>query len=427
MSDLVATRTLRFILVHGTWGRGFFSKWIEPRTVASDDAARPITSPKRLRWFDAGSDFRKELTDALKNRQLSFTTRVFLWDGANSIASRNKAATSLATQLEELAIEHPNDPILIVAHSHGGNVALRAAHIAGKPSIENLRVITLATPFLQIRTYTSFYDDDGDVGVSFDTPYLKDVIPILVEIISALIVLLAIIFTSQAAFATMLGGWLVLAWVGVLFLSEVITRRVMKLIVNPFPTYEGIWGKYDSSPEGWAYKPDQLASLSYYSMPQTDCDWLLVLRGVDDEASLTLAAGAIGNRMTHFFLGRFLPIAAGMLALVVIVGWIFGASWLRFVLGADVLLGVIATLVFLLPGCFRRVFGRELLLGCWRCEIFADSAPDTIGGGRVKTFLRAGSGGGGLRHALYENPEVVPYIAAWLTASVQGRRSELAD
>ena len=101
----------------------------------------------------------------------------------------------------------------------------------------------------------------------------------------------------------------------------------MKLIVNPFPAYKRIWGKYDSSPEGWAYKPDRLASLSYYTVPRKDCDWLLVLRGVDDEASLSLAAGAIGNRMTHLFLGSFLPIVTGMFVVVSLVGLAFGSDW----------------------------------------------------------------------------------------------------
>jgi hypothetical protein len=385
-------------------------------------------------------EVRRELTDALKSRQLSFTTRVFLWDGANSIASRNKAAASLATQLEELAIEHPNDPIVIVAHSHGGNVALRAAHIAGKPSIENLRVITIATPFLQIRTYTSFYED----GVAFDTPYLDVVVPFLLGSISVLLihptvvmakVFFEFVFELVSSCDTCLLDFLdsviaslvklvvvCAAW----FLRYVIATRLVKLIVNPFPTYKGIWGKYDSSPEGWPYKPDRLASLSYYSVPRTDCDWLLVLRGIDDEASLSLAAGAIGNRMTHLFLGILLPILAGMFGLVFFVGWTFGADWQILGLAGQLSSCIIATILLVLPGCFRSVFGRELLLGCWRCEIFADSAPDTTAGVHVKTFLRAGSEGGGLKHALYKNPEIAPYIAVWLTASVQGK-NELAD
>ncbi len=178
----------------------------------------------------------------------------------------------------------------------------------------------------------------------------------------------------------------------------------MKLIVNPFPTYKGILRRYDSSPEGWAYKPDRLASLSYYSVPRKDCDWLLVLRGVDDEASLSLAAGAICNRMTHLFLGILLPSLFWMFASVNLVGWIFGADWGILGLVGLHLTAIIATILFFLPGCFRSVFGRELLFGCWRCEIFADSAPDTTVGLRVKTFLRAGSDWFDLRHALYKNP-----------------------
>lgn len=348
---------------------------------------------------------------------MSFTTRVFLWDGANSIVSRNKAAAGLARELERLAIQHPNDPIVIVAHSHGGNVALRAAHIAGKPSIENLRVITITTPFLQIRTYTSFYED----GVAFDTPYSKSVVDFLEASIALVLAVLIAGIAHFFGFVLRWGGWS-----AAYLLGCVIAKPLTKLIVNPFPTYKGTWRKYDSSPEGWAYKPDRLENLSYYSMPRADYDWLLVLRGVDDEASLSLAAGAIGNRMTHLFLGILLPSLFWMSILVNFVGWTFGADWRILGLAGLYLSAIIATALLFLPGCFRSVFGRELLLGCWRCEIFADSAPDTTVGVRVRTFLRAGSEGLGLKHALYKNPEIAPYIAAWLTASVQGK-NELAD
>jgi hypothetical protein len=356
---------------------------------------------------------------------LSFTTRVFLWDGANSIVSRNNAAASLARQLEQLAIECPDDPIVILAHSHGGNIALRAAHIASKPSIENLRVITIATPFLQIRTYTSFYED----SITFDAPYANSVVSFLVGSIGLFLTFLMVVLLVGIG----IGPWLYICIPPAVFLASKIARRLVKLIVNPFPTYRKNWGKYDTSPNGWAYQPDRLASLSFYSVPRRDSDWLLVLRGVDDEASLSLAAGAIGNRITHFFLGSFLPNVTAVFVLIsflaILITWFFGSVgdwWEQLGLVGLGWAAAIATVVLFLPGSFRTVFGRELLLGCWRCEISADSSPDTIAGVRVNTFLRPGSREGGLRHSLYANPEVAPYIATWLTASVQANK-DLVD
>jgi hypothetical protein len=199
----------------------------------------------------------------------------------------------------------------------------------------------------------------------------------------------------------------------------------VKLVVNPFPTYKWYWGGHDPSPEGWPYKPDRLASLTYYSVPREDHDWLLVLRGIDDEASLSLAAGTIGNRLTHLLLGSLLPRLSGIFILVMLVSLPFGtfdSAGTRFGIVAFGWTCALASLVFFLPGCFRSFFGRELLLGCWRCEMCVDSSPDTIAGIRVKTFLQAGSKGGGLKHALYNNPEVAPYIAAWLTGTMQGKQ-----
>ena len=72
------------------------------------------------------------------------------WSGGNSARARAAAAESLANQLRAQADRYPNEKRFVVAHSHGGNVALYAlrdttvaARVAG--------LACLATPFLVAR------------------------------------------------------------------------------------------------------------------------------------------------------------------------------------------------------------------------------------------------------------------------------------
>ena len=187
MSDAREAQTTRLILVHGTWGRGFFAKAGDPEVIVSEErgtSGSPSNRRQRsLRWFEPGSAFRGALAKGLIGSEIKFTTRVLLWDGRNSIVSRNKAAIVLAELIKSLAREASGDPIVVVAHSHGGNVALRAAHIASAEAVANLKVVTLATPFLQIYTHTTFREDEID----YSPPLGKDALAFLHVSVSAIL------------------------------------------------------------------------------------------------------------------------------------------------------------------------------------------------------------------------------------------------
>ena len=120
--------------------------------VATGDVAEPLSvcgGGSRC-WFEAGSDFRKALQEKLSAAGL-LGTRIhpFLWSGANSIFERNLAAQTLAHLLVKNNKENPSAGQLIIAHSHGGNVALRALHML-PPNFPALWVVTIATPFVEI-------------------------------------------------------------------------------------------------------------------------------------------------------------------------------------------------------------------------------------------------------------------------------------
>lgn len=105
------------LLVHGTWAPN---------------------SP----WTLQGSNLRNALNE------LGFTTQTFKWNARNSIRGRGKAATELAARLRSLREEFPDAEIVVISHSHGGNVSLHAVNNSG---VKVAGLVTMATPFLQVK------------------------------------------------------------------------------------------------------------------------------------------------------------------------------------------------------------------------------------------------------------------------------------
>jgi hypothetical protein len=138
-----SVRTCIITMVHGTWGRGFFPKeyMAGPRSWLGKlfPAARPP-------WFHEGSVFRRRLESELRKENITATFRTFRWSGANSVFHRARAAD----ELNRLLASDPDDAnSIVIAHSHGGNVAFRAISKLGSRGAR-INLITLATPFLRV-------------------------------------------------------------------------------------------------------------------------------------------------------------------------------------------------------------------------------------------------------------------------------------
>ena len=105
-------------LVHGTWG-------------------------DTKGWVARGSFLRREL-----ERQLgSVAFRRFSWSGANTHAARIAGGANLARFIRDGHAESPDARHVIIAHSHGGNVALYALRDPAAREVVS-SIVTLATPFI---------------------------------------------------------------------------------------------------------------------------------------------------------------------------------------------------------------------------------------------------------------------------------------
>lgn len=110
------------MLVHGTWARG---------------------AP----WTNPTSDLRSHLLAVFGAET---ECRVFNWSGRNSLDHRKRAAEELRALIADTQNRFPGRLCVVVAHSHGGNVAMSALSAEGPFIMPGLvRIICLATPFLQ--------------------------------------------------------------------------------------------------------------------------------------------------------------------------------------------------------------------------------------------------------------------------------------
>lgn len=119
-----------FTLIHGTWARN-------------------------AEWTNPGSPLRKQIRETCPSAGF----RSFQWSGRNSERARRSAAKELRTFVEAGLSEAPDARHFVVAHSHGGNIALAlGADITSR--IEG--IICLATPVIvsrkkQLDRFSTFF------------------------------------------------------------------------------------------------------------------------------------------------------------------------------------------------------------------------------------------------------------------------------
>lgn len=68
------------------------------------------------------------------------------WSGGNTNGARTKAAEYFAQKIYDYQTANPNEPIRLVGHSHGGNVAIMITNILAKKGLRVPNLITIATP-----------------------------------------------------------------------------------------------------------------------------------------------------------------------------------------------------------------------------------------------------------------------------------------
>jgi hypothetical protein len=409
-ADAARASWYSIILVHGTWGRGIFPKM-------SDLRRRYFRETKR--WFEDGSQFCAEVDAALKSASLDWQIRAFLWSGANSVHDRDRAARDLSKQLKE-DLKDPGATAVVIAHSHGGNVALRALQhldsMAGR-----IRVVTLATPFLRVFARRS-------LELSFWVKFFM---------FGALYLILLVSLLAIDSFVSDTVGLKILHAVKQIVTNDDLVFLILSVLAGGAGFFIMKWlNEVFTNPHAAL----AIEEAAHYDTRGAAASRMLVIRAVDDEASLSLAVGSIGSRLGFFTLVAVIPAIYTVVMLFVGLSSFFGWSaestfslWIG-VMMAGVLFGTL--ILFFVPGAFKSFFfGREFLVNAMTCDIAVDSLPDTLGQVEAITLrpvetaspkprslerprnLRGmlfGEFRWQLRHGIYNHPNCVDEIVRWL-------------
>lgn len=119
-----------------------------PLVVAVHGTWAPVVKGKP-HWARAGTPLHAALTDAIQSAcGTAPIWHTFTWSGDNSTTGRLAAIEALTTIAGDATMHDPKRLVVIVGHSHGGNIAaVTAQRLTDRP---RLRVVTLATPFLTV-------------------------------------------------------------------------------------------------------------------------------------------------------------------------------------------------------------------------------------------------------------------------------------
>ena len=131
--SFVMDESVAIFLIHGTFARG-------------------------AAWTTQDSTFRTQLEkdlNALNYHDVRF--HVFEWNGRNTHKDRRQAAVCFERILRSSIRRDPSTRHFVVAHSHGGNIAIRALRRSRHFSEMPVGVITLATPFLKFTKMPSSF------------------------------------------------------------------------------------------------------------------------------------------------------------------------------------------------------------------------------------------------------------------------------
>lgn len=383
---------LHIILVHGTWGRCFWPN----RQVGSSGS-------RNANWFEATSAFANGLREAIHFWRIDCHYHPFAWAGSNSIRERNKAARELASLVTSLEQQHPHDGIVVIGHSHGGSVAMRMMqHLADPPA--NLRIVTLATPFLGIETSRR-----GALATA-----LKALMLALIALVG-----LAHINPFDPASVTVIGAVAVTSGASLAYLC-----------IN-------IFGISIRKPTDSLHRLDLLWAENFVDYRVTrKVGGVFVLRGIDDEASLALALSAVAAR-----LARGIQVLMSNTLFPALLATQFAAAGLAysgvsFNLAESVPLMNVAYVwlltVALVPigmvalnAVLKSAFGRELLVRSLPCYPWVQSVPDNSGWVEVHTLAREDAYSRGLRHGLYSYSSCPEIVAAWLRFGREWRKTVL--
>lgn len=458
--------------VHGTFPRGLCRQlvwnlaapwrwWRAQRGHRVEDVyPRPHRHPRRRHWFEEGSEFESAIRQRLGPEAEHYKFERFKWSGNNSWKAREVASIELRRHLEASQRRRPEADHLVIAHSHGGTVAVNALDLAPTGCGERtVAILTLATPFVRLALRHRINR----------LPQLGTVLAVLLPIWLLLAApLLAVDLLLRGESIPWLAWTLLAAGLVALF-----TRRVVMACVVVIATFAfaGVAVRSDVPAllialllpafglVAWDRPPfDFVSQVKKYLRPSLRLPCALTaIRLPSDEASLVIGAAQTVGRLFELVygaLGRLIELLfkpfswpAGESTGRRIARTVFGTSWL-IVLGlvllyiSDAILGlpargwgerlvlsvgvpgfflipitIVLGFLWLIPAALLSLAtGPEALLLPFLSTVHAEPLPfaEPPEAMRLEIDYEAGTGNPGLYHSLHQVEKIRASITAWI-------------
>lgn len=304
------------MVVHGTFARGGWQQikrnwraaFARLRGKQPAEAAlwkAPAQCPDKRWWFEANSAFEREITRLSGCPTGSILFDRILWSGRNRFSDRQDAADTLRQALDDSMRAHPDVPHVVLAHSHGGTVAVKALdqrHPGGAPRVQAL--LTLGSPFVRLVSRTG---PPSDVLPSRDVNFSEVVGVALPATLLALAPLTALTYGFLGSGALHIGVAGVVGLLGIVaaLTSSIITAFLIVLalwlaepkLADYLPGF-GLLGFFAAI---FVFKDRVVsAGLRYLEAgPLWLACPLLALRAPRDEASLVIGLGQVAQGLAQ--------------------------------------------------------------------------------------------------------------------------------
>lgn len=368
-------------------------------------------------WFEEGSPFLARLNTEFND--ISHECKPLLWSGKNAIFERDKTARVLAEYIWTEHLEHPNATQLIIAHSHGGNIALRALQQLQKLDASRMDeadrasplVVTLATPFIEIHK--------AELGSR--PKYVRVGMVLLITLLAFALSIIVVdqidrLLASKETIDLNLEHFLASsAW-------HKWWNSVFQIVADCCTALVGLIASWWLFLHQAPVRRDRIHALieatRLCEIPSAQARRLLIIRAIDDEASLAMALGTIVNVAA----AKAITFIYASFVLVSVSSYIIQSKNLldfEVPYALELLLVMVAAFLAALIVLFgmlvasRVVHGRELAISPMECQINTQSAPDVVDLSKIVTLV-SNAFVKSLRHGIYDHEDCAKTISDWV-------------
>ncbi len=354
----------------------------------------------------------------------------FCWSGRNRQADRFLAGEELHEHLVHLVARSPSANHQIVAHSHGGNVALYALRDGEKldPLLTSVQVATLATPFLVMRPRRL-------PSLAFRVAVVFFGVMSLVWALG----MVAVAMTSEPILEDFTVAEQVLAWIVYSFALLLVATAVSSAHLYARCSHDARWALL----RGRATRREA----ARVTVPPIDAHRFLIIRATGDEAGGLLSGAQVASWLARrvisltdlapFYIKTLLrrPLVraktrlrrarrSGVLRFPLLASGavVEALAYVLLALYAGVLVVLmlfLSPVVALLLVITNLPFGFDTLF--WNIFAFITAEP-TPPGTYPYTHVSAAAGGD-LAHGVYDEPEAIAAVVGRLTGSATEART----